>query len=180
MGHGVAAALYTMHLSSLWNRYSQALVQPAEFARLVNRDLCRIVRDESFATGLCGVLDASRRTVRFASAGGPPPVLLRADGGKEQPEVSGCPFGLADDADYDEVEVTCNSGDSLLLFTDGVIEIHDATGRLLGTDGLLAILTSLGYPAEGISIAPLQEALLSYSNDIRLDDDLTLLEVRIS
>ena len=180
MGHGVAAALYTMHLSSLWHRHFRELAEPARFARLVNRDLCTIVKDESFATALCGVLDASRRTVRFTSAGGPPPILLRADGRQEEPQASGCPFGLADDAEYDEFELACGSGDCLLLFTDGVVEIQDSGGRMLGTGGLLSILGSLGYPAAGLRNGDLQEALLAYSNEIRLDDDLTLLGVRFS
>jgi hypothetical protein len=38
----------------------------------------------------------------------------------------------------------------------------------------------LGYPATGLRSKDLQEALLTYSNDIRLDDDLTLLEIRFS
>jgi len=50
----------------------------------------------------------------------------------------------------------------------------------LGTEGLIGILNSLEYPKSGIRIEPLQEALLSFSNGIRLDDDLTLLEVRFS
>jgi PAS domain S-box-containing protein len=180
MGHGVAAALHTMHLSSLWSRHFPRLASPAEFARRINGDLCRIVRDESFATAVCGVLDAARRTVRFASAGGPPLVLLRGDGRREAVEASGWPFGMADDADYDEMELACAPGDCLLMFTDGAIEIHDAAGTMLGTEGLLDILASQGYPGEGIRIEALQEALLTYSNEIRLDDDLTLLEVRFT
>lgn len=178
MGHGVPAALYTMHLSSLWSRYCHVLVKPAEFARLLNRDLCQIVKDESFATAVCGVIDASTRSVRFVSAGGPPLILL--DGRESEVEVPGFPFGMVDDADYEEMELKCAAGDCLLMFTDGVIEIHDAAGEMLGTGGLLGIMKSLGYPAQGIRIESLQEALLSYSNDIRLDDDITLLEVRFS
>jgi len=178
MGHGVAAALYTMHLSSLWNRHAPALMRPVEFARLLNRELCLVVKDESFATAVCGVVDASRKTVRFVSAGGPSLVMLRSDGRIEEMEAPGWPFGMTDDADYDEIELMCGAGDSLLLFTDGATEIRDAGGRILGTDGLLGILHGLGYPGTGIMAAQLHEALLAYSNDIRLDDDLTMLDVR--
>ena len=180
MGHGVAAALHTMHLSSLWSRYGDTLTHPAKFARLLNRKLCRVVRDESFATAVCGILDASRRNVRIVSAGGPPLVLVRSDGRTEQLSAPGVPFGMIADASYDDREIQCASGDSLLMFTDGAVEIHNADGRMLGTEGLVGILNSLGYPESGISIEPLQEALLTYSNSIRLDDDLTLLEARFS
>jgi len=180
MGHGVAAALHTMHLSALWNRHYHTLRRPAEFARLVNRDLCRIVKDESFATAICGVLDAVHKTVRIASAGGPPLILVHADGGTEQVDIPGLPFGLTETAEYDELELLFEPGDCLLMYTDGAIEIPDAAGNMLGTEGLIGILTSLEYPQYSIRIEPLQEALLTFSNGIRLDDDLTLLEIRFS
>jgi serine phosphatase RsbU (regulator of sigma subunit) len=180
MGHGVAAALYTMHLSSLWERYYPALRHPSEFARHLNRDLCKIVKDESFATAICGVLDAARKTVRVASAGGPPLLLVHPDGRTEQVDSPGLPFGFTGAAEYDECEFPCTPGDCLLMFTDGAVEIHNAAGSMLGTEGLIRILDSLGYPETGIRIEPLQEALLTFSNGIRLSDDLTLLEFRFS
>ncbi|HEY6874152.1 MAG TPA: SpoIIE family protein phosphatase [Geobacteraceae bacterium] len=180
MGHGVAAALHTMHLSSLWSRYCNTLMHPKKFAQILNRNLCRIVKGESFATAICGILDASGKRVRIASAGGPPLVLVHPDGRSDQVSAPGLPFGMIADADYDEREFPCASGDSLLMFTDGAIEINDAAGRMLGTEGLIGILGSLGYPESRLGIEPLEEALLNFSNGIRLEDDLTLLEVRFS
>jgi serine phosphatase RsbU (regulator of sigma subunit) len=120
MGHGVAAALHTMHLSSLWNRYCASLMQPVTFAQLLNRDLCRIVKGDSFATAVCGVLNASSREVRIASAGGPPLIVVHADGRTAEVTAPGLPFGMIAEADYDEREFQCVSGDSLLMFTDAV------------------------------------------------------------
>lgn len=180
MGHGVAAALHTMHLSSLWRRYRNTLMNPVKFARILNQNLCSIVKDESFASAICGVLDASKKRVRLVSAGGPSLVMVHSDGRSEQLTAAGLPFGMITDADYEECEFSCTSGDSLLMFTDGAIEIYDGAGCMLGTDGLLNVLNSLGYPRASISIEPLQEALLNFSNKIRLDDDLTLLEVKFS
>jgi len=180
MGHGVAAALHTMHLSSLWGHHCQALSRPAEFARLMNRDLCKIVKDESFATGVCGILDAGARTVRFASAGGPPIVVLNQDGEARQVAAEGLPFGLFADADYDEAGFSCASGDCMLIFTDGAVEIRNADGQELTAEGLIGILGTLGYPRPGVGLDAVQEALLSFSNDIRLDDDLSFLEIRFA
>jgi PAS domain S-box-containing protein len=180
MGHGVAAALHTMHLSSLWGRYSQSIISPSEFAGLVNRELSKIVKGESFATAVCGIIDAASKTVRFVSAGGPPLILLKRDGDASQFNTCGMPFGMFADAEYEEKVFSCVSGDCLLMFTDGAIEIQDASGHMLNTEGLLSILKSLGYPQSCIDIEPLQKALLSFSNGIRLEDDLTFFEARFS
>ena len=178
MGYGVAAALHTMHLSSLWGRYRESLFDPTEFASQVNRELSKIVKGESFATAVCGLIDAATRTVRFVSAGGPPLVLLNRDGDARQLNAPGLPFGMFADADYDEMEFTYAPGDCLLMFTDGAIEIHNAFGQQLKTEGLINILKSLGYPQSDIEMELLQKALLRFSNDIRLEDDLTFLDVR--
>jgi phosphoserine phosphatase RsbU/P len=178
MGHGLAAALYTMCLSSLWDRYHRLLLSPAEFAAKIGNELSRLVKGgESFAAGVCGAVSVDRREVSFAGAGNPPALLIRAGGQYEQIECPGLPFGMMEDAAYDETKLSCSPGDRLLLFSDGATEIHDAQDRLLGVDGLIAILKQHGYPASGIQIAAIEEELLKYSNTVRLEDDLTLMEI---
>lgn len=179
MGHGVAAALHTMHLSSLSGRFFPMLARPAEFAETVNNELSKVVKDESFATAICGVVDLAKMEFSFSAAGSPPVVIFRSSGEVEQAESSGMPFGVMEDSEYEEATVGLFEGDSLLLFSDGVFEVHNAQGKLLGINGLTDILKNLGYPAMAIQPAALEEELLKFSNDIRLGDDVTLIEVRI-
>jgi hypothetical protein len=51
---------------------------------------------------------------------------------------------------------------------------------MLGVDGLIAILKELDYPQSGIRAAAVEEQLLKYSNSIRLEDDLTFIEMRFA
>jgi phosphoserine phosphatase RsbU/P len=178
MGHGVAAALHTMHLSSLWSRHCGLLAEPVVFAQAVNNELAQVVKGESFATALCGVIDAQRRTVRSVSAGGPPGLAMRANGAVDELESSGLPFGMMDDADYEEIAAQFDKGDCLLYFSDGAAEVHNAQEKLLGVAGLARVLQGLGYPAQSLQMSALEKQLLLYSNDIRLTDDLTFIEVR--
>ena len=99
MGHGVSSALYTIHLSSLWHQHYLLLAQPAAFAARLNQELCEIVADESFATALCGVVDAQRKTVRLASAGGPPLLYWQSSGAIVPVIAPGFPFGITPQAD---------------------------------------------------------------------------------
>ena len=85
-----------------------------------------------------------------------------------------------EDADYEEISVEIQGSDSLLLFSDGAVEIHDADGRMLDIDGLVAILRNQRYPECEIDMDALEEELLKYSNAIRLEDDLTFVEVRFT
>lgn len=181
MGHGVAAALYTMHLSSLWNRYHNLLGSPVEFAAKINEELVKVVKtDESFATALCGLVDLKNRTFRFTGAGAPQVLLMHADGTHECLESAGLPLAIMDDADYEEAGSEIQEGDRLLFFSDGAVEIHNAAEEMLDLGGLIGILRQQNYPTADIQMDALEEELLKYSNGIRLDDDLTFIEIRFN
>jgi phosphoserine phosphatase RsbU/P len=112
------------------------------------------------------------------SAGGPPGLTIRADGTAEELESSGMPLGVMDDADYEEAQACFAEKDCLLFFSDGAAEVHNAQEELLGVAGLARILKALGYPASRLCMSSVEEQLLVYSNEIRLNDDLTFIEVR--
>ena len=178
MGHGVSAALHTMYLSTSWDRHHALLVQPASFARTVNNDLARIVKDESFATGVCGVIDARHRRLRAVSAGGPSGMAIRSGGRFEPLDTTGLPLGMMEDADYEESETRFEENESLLLYTDGAVDVQNARREPLGVEGLAAILEGMGYPTATLQMDAIEEQLLRYSNDIRLPDDVTFIEAQ--
>jgi PAS domain S-box-containing protein len=178
-GHGLAAALYTMQLVSVWSQHCQLLTSPAGFAAEVNKELVRIFgRVVTFATAVCGVIDARAGKVSLTGAGGPPPLIIRANKTMEKIKCTGPLFGVMEDVPYEEQIVELEPGDSLLLFSDGAFEIRNARDQLLGVDGLAKILTSLDYPRNQLNMDAMQEELLKFSNDIRLQDDITIMEVR--
>ena len=182
-GHGVAAALYTMHLGMLWQRHYALLENPAEFAATINKELVGVFGDiNTFAAATCGVIDARNASLCFAGAGGPPPLIVDAKGKFKKMPSSGLPFGFTDDipaaAAYQAQTVPLASGDAILMFSDGAFEIHNADDEILGVDGFIRILKDLDYPQKPLNMADLEEALLKFSNDIRLQDDITILEAR--
>jgi len=177
MGHGIAAALYTMHLSSLWNQHHHLLADPVAFTSTINNELARVVKtDESFATAACVLVDLKNGVARVAGAGGPPVLLTHDDGTRESIESSGLPLAVMEDAPYEEVSVEIRPGDRLLLFSDGVVEVESEEKGALGLDGLVDLLCRQGYPQKPLRMDVLEEALLKYSNTIRLEDDITLIE----
>ncbi|MDJ0885310.1 MAG: SpoIIE family protein phosphatase, partial [Desulfobacterales bacterium] len=177
-GHGTAPALYMMHLKTLWDRYYPLMRQPADFAATVNRDLAEVFGgDVSFACAVCGLIDLKAQTMRLTSAGGPPPILCRANGAHALQTSIGLPFGVAEEIDYEETTLAITSGDAFLFVTDGAFEIDNARQEQLGIEGLIAVLKQLDYPATPLNMHRLEEQLLLFSNEIRLQDDLTILEV---
>jgi len=104
--------------------------------------------------------------------------LFPADGGHSALDLSGLPMGCVEDMEYDQIDCQVEAGDRRLLFSDGAVEIRDAGSRQLGADGLLGLLREMQYPASDLHCAALEQRMLTCSNRIRFDDDLTFLEIR--
>lgn len=132
----------------------------------------------TFATAICGVIDAGSGILCYTGGGGPPPLIFHENGISEAPKSSGPPFGIMNDITYEEVSVKLKPGDSILLFSDGAIEIQNAKAEWLGVDGFYKILKDLDYPRTPLCMDILEKKLLTFSNDIRLQDDITIIDAR--
>jgi sigma-B regulation protein RsbU (phosphoserine phosphatase) len=176
VGHGLAAALYSVHLNLVWHKYHDLRIAPGAFAAAANEDLVQVFGpDCSFATAVCGVFDVRSGVLTLAGAGGPPPLLLRAGGRPQWLRIPGTPLGIATGSAYEEQSTTLRPGDRVMICTDGAFEVHNALREELGHDGFLHILEALGFPQAELRMERLEEELLKFSNAIRLQDDLTMI-----
>jgi PAS domain S-box-containing protein len=121
--------------------------------------------------------EAGGARLTIALAGHPPPLLIRSSGEVEQVGRSGTVLGVIDPLNIDESEITLGAGETLLMYTDGVIEAG-RPDNLLGEQGLLdlcAVAPSLPLTdfLEHIELAALTRA------QERLRDDIALLAFRI-
>jgi serine phosphatase RsbU (regulator of sigma subunit) len=179
-GHGVAAALYTMLLRSLWDEHRADLQSPARFMTAVNGRLHALMRDGGyFGTAVLASYDAACGELRLVRAGHPAPLLFRAGG---TVEVVGGPnpaLGMFPSAQFVETPAQLAVGDALLLYTDGATELFDSEDHELGKEGLLRLAqTQSGAgSATGFHLAQLEEQMLRFSNQVHLPDDLTLVKL---
>ena len=127
---------------------------------------------------MCGKIDVCGGTLCFAGDGGPTPLIIHEDWTFEEPKSTGPPLGVMEDIPYREKTVKLEVGDSILLFSDGATEIQNAQDEWLGVEGFTRILKSLDYPKTPLSMQTLEEKLLMFSNDIQLQDDVTIIEAR--
>lgn len=179
-GKGVAAALMmagvqaSLRTASLFTGdYLPALLRAANlqvcFSSLANR----------FATLVCGILDPATRTLRYVNAGHNSPAVLHIDGSVDWLEPTGAPVGLFPDAVWQEGNLRLSPGDTLLLYTDGVIEACDPSGREWGVDGLLQATRA----AQAASAGDLVRSILNAMDEFccgQPSDDTTLAVVRIA
>jgi serine phosphatase RsbU (regulator of sigma subunit) len=165
-----------VHLNLVWNKYQDLRAEPKAFTAAANDDLVQVFGpDNTFATAICGVFDARSAVLKLAGAGGPPPLLLPKDGHPQWLQTPGTPLGIATGKAFAELSTTLKPGDRVLVCSDGAFEVHDASRDELGQDGFAAILRELDYPRTEQRMERIEEALLKFSNAIRLQDDLTMI-----
>ncbi|RPI25408.1 MAG: hypothetical protein EHM57_01570 [Actinobacteria bacterium] len=126
-----------------------------------------------FVTCLFGILEPDNGTFLFANAGHDLPYLKR---GAEAIEVraTGMPLGLLPDMRYDEAEITLRSGETLLLSTDGLVEVHAPGGDMLGFPRFGRMVAAA--PDELALIPALLEAQRDFTGlDWEQEDDITML-----
>ena len=133
-----------------------------------------------FATLFYGVLDIRTRRLTFASAGHPPPLLLR-DGAFTQLATGGGVLGIELDATFPNQHLTLQPNDVLLAYTDGLTEAFNFEEDCFGPErvekALLAAVAA-NYNADGIVKHVLWE-LRRFTGLQNHGDDLTMVAIKV-
>ena len=140
-GKGVAAALLMANLQACFRSQSQeALLHPASMLGAVNKLFYESTPPEHFATLFFGHYDDGNKRLRYANCGHLPPVLLRADGTVERLSPTATVLGVFSNWTCEECTVDLRTGDTLVLFTDGVTEAGIESDQEFGEDGVVAVM----------------------------------------
>jgi len=137
-GHGVPAALIASMVKLAATSQRANTADPALLLSGMNTILCGNTQ-EQFVTAAYVHLDAASSTLRYSAAAHPPMLLLRA--GKVIPiEENGLMLAAFSFATYATIEQPLQSGDRLVLYTDGILEAANAAGEEFGPERLAALL----------------------------------------
>ena len=117
------------------------MVPPVEVARRLNRNFPLIEKSGQFFTFLYGVLDVESLVVRYVRAGHPGPIVANQDAVRCLEKGGGIPIGIMPEAEYEEERIQLAAGDSLVFYTDGVLETLNRHGEAFGLDRLVRCLT---------------------------------------
>jgi len=175
-GKGLPAALLMSNLQASVRGLAPGTLSPAEMCRQLNRVALENTKSNRFTTLFYGIVDSRRRSLRYSNAGHVPPILIRRDGAIVRPFEGGIVLGLFSEAEYEETEVAFNSGDRLILMTDGITEAANNRHEEFGEDRLIHLLHEYHH----LTDTELQQALLDAVTSFAgrsLQDDATLMIV---
>jgi hypothetical protein len=123
-GHGIDAVTGMVALRNCLRGLAITGAGPAMLLTWLNSVACHLT-DDILGTAICGLYDPASGILRWARAGHLPPALVRDGKASQLPQPEGVLLGADTEGSYAEASVQLLPGDTLLLFTDGLIERRD-------------------------------------------------------
>jgi serine phosphatase RsbU (regulator of sigma subunit) len=173
-GKGVAAGMWFTNLAGLLQSYSGPDSDPARIASEINRHLCYLRPVAPFVTAFFARIDCHRGELTYCNAGHFPPILLRAYGLSELLERGGPLLGALEGAEFDSGELTLEPGDTLVTYSDGVLECRNASDEEFGLDRMLEVLRQAESTSAQATLMMLLATVQDFANGSPLCDDVSL------
>ncbi len=176
-GKGVPAAMFMMRAKTLLKSAAQTGKPVVQAFEEVNNALSEGNSSCTFVTAWAGELNTRTGHVTFVNAGHNPPVVIRggkAELLKSRPSLA---LGAMPDIHYRVGEVQLEPGDSIYLYTDGIVEQPDASESLYGEERMLKVLLDPVRTGKDVLDAVLDD-VRRYSAGVEQADDRTQLLIR--
>jgi sigma-B regulation protein RsbU (phosphoserine phosphatase) len=176
VGKSVSAALLMANVQASVRAFAVESASPANVCSRVNSVLCSSISSGRYVTFFYGVLDSAQRSFRYSNAGHLLPVLIRPDGRTQFLENGGAVLGVFPQWKYEDSLLQLQSGDRIILFTDGITEAGLPDGEEFGE----ARLIESAKASAGKSTREMKSALLADVKrfcDSQLRDDATLVVI---
>jgi sigma-B regulation protein RsbU (phosphoserine phosphatase) len=176
-GKGMPAALLMSSLQAALKPLIWDTRSPRELCRRLNRILCEIAPVNKFVSFFYGVLDSKDNRLTYCNAGHNPPVLVRAGGASCELNAAGAVLGQFPDWVYEQSDVQLRAGDTLVMFTDGLVEASNQDNELFGEE----CLTSIVLENRGLGAEDLKSLLMRAASEHcggRFQDDASMIVLR--
>jgi sigma-B regulation protein RsbU (phosphoserine phosphatase) len=174
-GHGTPAAVVMAMIHTLLHAFPGPALPAQHVLSHVNRHLLAVAPEGMFATAVYGIYDPYYRRLRYASAGHPPPMLRRGRSSVGEIETTaGVPLGILEEDTWTEREISLVPGDTLLFYTDGILEGTNHRGEPFGRKRLGETLR-WGPTRAGPLVQHIERHYKDFSNGVPDMDDRTLL-----
>jgi len=179
MGKGMSASMIMANLQASLRILGPEYDSPHLLANRLNRLFRFNVRLIQFISMFVVYYCEQSGRFLFTNAGHNPPVLRRSsDGNVSFLNPTGPALGLVPSTEYDTDDVNVESGDLLLLYTDGLVEVRNESGEEFGRDRLATFIETHGDASARDVLSGLRETASSFSNG-QWGDDVTILAIKV-
>ena len=179
-GKGVRASLLMASIRAYLQAHASNIYAMPEVLSRVNRSLCADTLTSDFATLFYGVIEVQTRRFTYANAGHPPALLVR-DHQCRHLTTGGMVVGVDPEAQWDYDVFALNSGDVILVYTDGLSEALSFSDEAFGKQRIETAAVEaadLGYNADAI-VRHVLWKMRTFAGLQTRPDDLTLVAIKV-
>ena len=177
-GKGVPAALIMATFRAALRTQVRVDNELPHVMQSVNRLLWESIGRAAFVTGIYGVVAPETGWFVYSNCGHNPPLLMNSKGEVKRLDRGGPALGVFQEAQFEADAVRFEAGDTLALYTDGVVEVLDEDGREFGEEGLARVL----HQSAGLSAAETIGAIIGQTRDFAghdsYPDDFTVVVIK--
>lgn len=178
-GKGVPAAIF-MAVSRTVIRLSGLLgIDAAACMKTCNELLCKESVENMFVTVFYGIYNVKTGVLSYCNAGHNPPVVLASDGGRKAlPLSESMALGIESEIVFKAHDLQMEAGDTLLMYTDGVVEAFNADHQQYGEAQLDSVLASSAGKSCNELTANILEDVHTFAGGAPQSDDITILAIK--
>jgi len=180
-GHGIPAALIMAMAKAIVTIDRESLSDPSRLLTSLHDVLFKLKSDNFKRMMTCQYLVIDDRTgaCRFANAGHCYPIIVSESGRTSTfAEIVGSPVGISRRARYSNSDLAIEPGDTLILYSDGMLEARNAQGNEYGPERLLELARQAWHDDIQQYYQNLYQANLTWSD--KIEDDITIVLIRFS
>ncbi|MCL5773157.1 MAG: GAF domain-containing protein [Firmicutes bacterium] len=178
-GKGTSAAIYTARAKYVLKSFAFADYPPEEVLTKVNQILEPETEREKFISLFYGKIDLKNKEVVYSVAGHEPPILWKTSAARHVLlEGNGLLIGVEQGEKYTRRKASLESGDFLVLYTDGITEARSPEGKLFGIEGVIPILEENSSLSAQAIANKIHTTVQKFTRK-KLTDDFTLLVIKI-
>ena len=180
---GVGAALVMVLIRTLLRAFVEYSADSASSVRSVLESTNHYIlknhaQTTMFASLFIGMLNPFSGKLAYVNSGHPAPVILNANGIRDELEPTGPVIGAFSDSTFKVRQTTLAPGETIFAFTDGVTDARDSMGNFFTRERLLDLLRRLAdMPARDL-LDKINADVRSYTADARQFDDTTMIAIR--
>lgn len=178
-GKGVPASLLMSNIQATLRVQAITSDSAKDCIAEANTALHKSTEADKYATLFYGILDTNEKTFTCTNAGHNPPLLVAQDKSCRQLETGGIVLGMLPKMPYEEECVKLNSGDLLLMYSDGITEAMNRQEEEFGEERLCKLLTdNQDLSAEALLQKILNE-VSAFTGEVPQQDDMTMVAIKI-
>jgi sigma-B regulation protein RsbU (phosphoserine phosphatase) len=179
-GKSVSGALVMSASRSVFRMLSEGQLGVADIMNRANKRIKKDIKSGMFVALLYAVLDGKSHMLSLCSAGQTQPIHFSARAGKAkllETEGDRFPLGILDEANYGETQVQLQRGDSVVFYTDGIVEAMNEKGEILGFERLLAVVEGSGGTSADALLKEILKRVDEFAGGAAQHDDITIIVI---